>query len=267
MDPNSRNTGVPNQKNTSQPFYPSKSLVSKFPQNVPNSSESQQIEEFPPGIQPPSFLGHFHYLQGDSQHKIPTSHPQHSRFDSSSKNLRHDDELRSANQSLNFESSKTHMGMRYKQDPESSDLSFLSRQSFAQKPQDRFVPFPQDTSSNLSFSSNETGFRDVSSSYLNPGFMGSFSTEPSSHISQQPVFQNVRDTSHFRNDESLFTNQETKPSPIEESKSSSNPAEDIMNAIAQNQINCVSLLNEVGSKVKKRVDYVIKEVPVGKIKM
>ncbi len=266
MDPNSRNTGVPNQKNTSQPFYPTKSLVSKFPQNVPNSSESEQNEEFPPGIQPPSFLGHFNYLHGDGQHKIPTSHPQHSRFDTSSKNLRHDDDLRSANQSLNFDSSKSHIGMRFKQDNDTSDLSFLSRQSFAQKPQDRFVPFPQDTSSNLSFSSTETGFRDVSSSYLNPAFMGSFSTETSSHM---PHFQGIRDTSHFRNDESLFTtNQETKqPAPIEESKSSSSPAEDIMTAIGQNQINCVSLLNEVGSKVKKRVDYVIKEVPVGKIKM
>jgi len=262
MDPNSRITGVPNQKTTSQPFYPGKSLVSKFPQNVPNSNESEKNEEFPPGIQPPSYFGNFHYLHGDGQHKIPNSHPQQSRFDTASKSVRSDDEFRTASQPLNLHSSKVHPGMRYKQDPETSDLSFLSRQSFEQRPQDRFVNMPSfshDTSSNLNLSSSlEPGYRDVSNSFLNPAFMGSFSTETSSNLAQ-PVFPNVR--------EGLFIPQESKSATVEEAKSGSSPAEDIMNAISQNQINCVSLLNEVGSKVKKRVDYVIKEVPVGKIKI
>jgi len=262
MDPNSRSTGVPNQKTASQPFYPGKSLVSKFPQNVPNPNESEKSEEFPPGIQPPVYFGNFHYLHGDGQHKIPTSHPQHSRFETASKNVRSDDEFRTPNQPLSFHSSKAHPGMRYTQDPETSDLSFLSRQSFDQKLQDRFVNKPsysQDTSSNLNLSNSlEPGYRDVSNSFLNPAFMGSFSTETSSNVAK-PIFQNAR--------EGLFVPVENKSVLIEEAKSGSSPAEDIMSAINQNQINCVSLLNEVGSKVKKRVDYVIKEVPVGKIKI
>lgn len=42
---------------------------------------------------------------------------------------------------------------------------------------------------------------------------------------------------------------------------------EIMKSINENQLNCVSILNEVASKVKKRVEYQIKEVPMGKIKI
>jgi len=54
---------------------------------------------------------------------------------------------------------------------------------------------------------------------------------------------------------------------VEEKKPNSVVIEEQMTAINDHQINCVSLLNEVGSKVKKKVDYTIKEVPNSKIKV
>ncbi len=55
--------------------------------------------------------------------------------------------------------------------------------------------------------------------------------------------------------------------PVVEEKKPISVVEEEMKAIIDHQINCVSLLNEVGSKVKKKVDYTIKEVPNSKIKV
>ena len=43
--------------------------------------------------------------------------------------------------------------------------------------------------------------------------------------------------------------------------------EEIMNTVETYKINCISLLNEISTKIKKKVDYTMTESPFGKIRV
>jgi len=130
----------------------------------------------------------------------------------------------------------------------------------AQEPKDNFTPasFMQEVG---------WGFGDETLRFANPNtdFSSdySLSTAHSSRI-VGPELINLEYNPHtLLSDLSSIR----KPAMEEKKPVSEVVVEDSMNAINDSQMNCVSLLNEVGSKVKKKIDYNIKEVPNSKIKV
>jgi len=257
MDHNLRNTELPNKKQAFPNPYISSNNRNPISRNRINQDG---VEEFPPGIQS-GYSGQYYYNQGqyvENKPFLPHSF-QEDRFDNPPPiNFGQEEDFRNPIQPI---------GRFPKRAPEADQLlhqAFSNNQSgMNPKFPDPFIKVPgpsQKMEPNIAFENpaNFVGSRSfITENVFKPN---PFSKEfPTKHSNSAEI--------PFRQDESYHSFTTPIPDESKEKNSSANAVEELMKAIQLYQINCVSLLNEVGSKVKKKVDYLIKEVPTGKIKV
>jgi len=252
MDPHLRNSEASNSKQTySNSYVPNKNQPSRNWANAVNNPE-----DLPPGI-PSGYSGQYFYKKGqygESKSFLPPS------FQENPSKIYKGGEFVPGTSSRRFPKHTTIEPDQLLQQAFSNGQGVINP-----KFGDTFIEPggpTQQTQPNFSFE-NPSGSFGVSK-----GFIPDNSFKPNHFPKEFPTKSRNSAEIPFRSEENFHS---FTPTPTLEDSNEKNIAtnavEDIMNAIQHNQINCVSLLNEVGSKVKKKVDYLIKEVPTGKIKV
>jgi len=255
MDPynsffNNTNKNVQQDLNTLQPFTPTPNPRSRFPQHLSGapglihaSSESFFINVLPPDNEVPL---------------IPFPKIQQNLFSSDNYSNTSAQSLSLSPQSGSMQTLPQTLQVPIKLS------SHYSSPGSDQKTQLRKKGFSVGTDTQPRHFGNEAGLKGYQDKSIEGSPNGSKTYKPTYRKSvgsgPRPAEKNLNMITEHKSMDTLQTSITISKSPFEEK----NKSEHILITIEENQINTVSMLNEVSSKIKKRIEYMMNETPLGK---